>query len=454
MSLPALEQAAPAPLTQEKPWVNPLYAWFVVIVLTLAYTCSFIDRQILTLLIEPIRRDLHINDTQVSLLGGLAFSIFYTFLGIPIAMLADRTHRRNLMAAGLAFWSMMTAACGLARGFWGLFGARVGVGVGEAALSPAAFSLLADYFPPRKVALAVSVYSMGLYFGAGLALMIGGSVVKAVSNAPMHALPVVGEVFPWQLTFFIVAALGLPVLLLMFLVREPKRLAHGRKPAPTGVAASSLGALADFMRQNVRTLVCHISAFTLFGVGINCYLFWSPSMMIRTHGWDAPHAGLMIGGMLFVLGTAGVYSGGWVADRLAASGRRDGILRAAFFGMLAGIPFLLVTPLLPDARLATITLGAAVFFMAYPQGLPAAALQVITPNPLRAKMTAIYFFIGNLIASGLGPTIPALLTDYVFGDPAQLRYSLFFVELVVLPVSMLFLYFGLRPYAASVERAE
>src|SRR3954468_15372996 len=123
-------------------WANPMYAWFVVLVLTLAYTCSFIDRQILTLLIEPIRRDLHVSDTQVSLLGGLAFSILYTTLGIPIARLADQTHRRNLMAAGLAFWSLMTASCGFARSFWGLFAARVGVGVGEAALSPAAFSLL------------------------------------------------------------------------------------------------------------------------------------------------------------------------------------------------------------------------------------------------------------------------------------------------------------------------
>ena len=131
-----------------------------------------------------------------------------------------------------------------------------------------------------------------------------------------------------------------------------------------------------------------------------------------------------------------------------------GEMRAALIGMLAGIPFLLATPLLHDADFATIALGAAVFFMAYPQGLPAAALQVITPNTLRARMTAIYFFIGNLIATGLGPTIPALLTDYVFRDPAQLRYSLFIVELVVLPASVLFLYFGLRPYAASVERAE
>ncbi|HJY40830.1 MAG TPA: MFS transporter [Steroidobacteraceae bacterium] len=454
MSSPALEQPAPAAISQEKAWVNPLYAWFVVLVLTLAYTCSFIDRQILTLLIEPIRRDLHITDTGVSLLGSLAFSIFYTTLGIPIARLADRAHRRNLMAAGLAFWSLMTAAGGLARGFWSLFAARVGVGVGEAALSPAAFSLLSDYFPPRRVALAVSVYSMGLYFGAGLALMIGASVVAAVSNAPMYELPLVGEVFPWQLTFFIVASLGLPVLLLMFLIREPMRRAHARKTSVIDAGASSWSALREFMGQNVRTLVCHISAFTLFGVGINCYLFWGPSMMIRTHGWDTPRAGHTIGAMLFFLGTAGVFCGGWVAGWLAAKGRRDAILRAAFFGMLCGIPFLLVTPLLPDARLATITLGVGVFFMAYPQGLPAAALQVITPNPLRAQMTAIYFFIGNLIASGLGPTIPALLNDYVFRDPAQLRYSLFIVEAAVLPVSMLFLYFGLKPYAASVERAE
>lgn len=460
MSSPAVEPVLPAAVAapddaSREGWGNPAYAWFVVIVLTLAYTCSFIDRQILTLLIAPIRQDLHITDTQVSLLGGLAFSIFYTTLGIPIARLADQTHRRNLMMAGLAFWSAMTAACGLARSFWGLFGARVGVGVGEAALSPAAFSLLADYFPPRKVALAVSVYSMGLYFGAGLALMIGGSVIKAVSTAPMHDLPIVGEVFPWQLTFFIVASLGIPVLLLMSLIREPLRRAHVRKLATkTDAAPSSWRALKAFMGENVRTLVCHISAFTLFGVGINCYLFWAPSLMMRTHGWDAPHAGLVIGAMLFVLGTAGVYSGGWIAERFAATGRRDAILRSALCGMLCGIPFLLATPLLHDARLATITLGVAVFFMAYPQGLPAAALQVITPNPLRAQMTAIYFFIGNLIASGLGPTVPALLNDYFFHDPAQLRYSLFIVEAVVLPVSVMFLYFGLRPYGASVERAE
>jgi hypothetical protein len=221
-------------------------------------------------------------------------------------------------------WSIMATLCGLAKNFTQLFLARIGVGVGEAALSPAAFSLMADYFPPRKVALAISVYSMGLYFGAGLALMIGGTVVAAVSNAPTHELPIIGTVFPWQLTFFVVAALGLPILLLMFLIREPVRRGAAHATAATAARPSGWPALRAFMRANRRTLTCHISAFTLFGIGINCYLFWAPTLMMRTHGWTAPQAGFTIGAMLFGLGTAGVYSGGWLADRLAGRGRRRG----------------------------------------------------------------------------------------------------------------------------------
>lgn len=425
-------------------------------VLTLAYTCSFIDRQILTLLIEPIRRDLQVTDTQVSLLGGLAFSIFYTTLGIPLARLADQTHRRNLMTIGLAFWTAATAACGLARGFWGLFAARVAVGVGEAALSPAAFSLLSDYFPPQRLARAISVYSTGVYFGAGLALMIGGSVIRLVSTAPTRELPLVGAIYPWQLTFFVVGAIGLPIILLMFTIREPIRrgLAARTARAQAGGKPSSWPALRDFMRENARTLVCHISAFTLYGIAIGSYLFWSPSFMMRTHGWAAPRAGLTVGALMFTLGTAGVYCGGWLADRLALGGRSDAMLRAAWIGMLCGVPFIVATPLLDDERLATVGLAGAIFFLAFPQGLPAAALQVVTPNPLRAQMTAIYFFVGNLIANGFGPTIPALLTDYVFEDPRMLRYAIAMVGGVAASLSLLVLYFGLGAYRTSVQRAE
>lgn len=438
-------------------WVNPIYGWWVVFVLTLAYTCSFIDRQILTLLIEPIRRDLHVTDTEVSLLGGLAFSIFYTTLGIPLARLADQTNRRNLMAIGVAFWTIMTSASGLARSFWSLFAARVGVGVGEAALSPAAFSLLADYFPPKRLARAISVYSTGVYFGAGLALMIGGQVIQIVSTSPTRTLPIVGEVFPWQLTFFIVGALGIPVILLMFTIREPLRRGMASRAALAEANAdrpSSWPALRAFLRQNARTIVCHITAFTLYGIAIGSYLFWSPSLMIRTHGWAPARAGLVIGALMFVLGTAGVSFGGFLADRLASGGRRDAMLRAAGIGMLCGLPFIVATPLIDDERFATLSLGAAIFFLAFPQGLPSAALQVVTPNPLRAQMTAIYFFIGNLIANGIGPTIPALLTDYLFKDPAMLRYAIAIVAGVAAPLSLVVLSFGMSAYRDSVQRAE
>ena len=433
------------------PWPSPTYAWYVVAVLTLAYTCSFIDRQILTLLIEPIRRDLDINDTQFSLLGGLAFSIFYTVLGIPLARLADQTNRRNLMTAGVAFWSLMTAASGLARGFWPLFGARVGVGVGEAALSPAAFSLLADYFPRHKIARAISVYSTGVYFGAGLALMIGGTIIHLVSNAPTQFVPLVGEVRPWQLTFLVVGLLGLPIALLMTTIREPQRRGA---IAANAQQASSWPALRAFMGKNTRALVCHIGAFTLYGIAIGTYFFWTPSFMMRTYGWDATRAGLTVGALLLVFGTLGVYAGGWLADRLARAGHLDAILRAALIGMACGVPLILLTPLITDSQWVLVSLAGAIFFLAFPQGLPAAALQVMTPNALRAQMTAIYFFIGNLIANGLGPMFSGLITDYVFADPAMLRFSMAIVCAIAAPLGVILLYFGLPAYRASAARAQ
>lgn len=418
----------------------------------LAYTNSFIDRQILTLLIEPIRRDLEISDTQVSLLGGLAFSIFYTLLGIPLARLADRANRRKLIIVGISVWSIMTALCGTARDFWQLFLARVGVGVGEAALSPAAFSILSDYFPSDRIGRAVSVYSMGVYFGAGLALLVGGAVVALVAAAPSVELPIFGTVLSWQLTFFVVGLLGFPILLLMFTVREPlRRGAHAS--AEQRRAASSTPALIAFVRENRRTVICHFSAFTLFGISIASYMFWAPSFLMRTYGWDAPRTGWTFGSLMLVFGSAGVYCGGWVADRLARAGRPDAILRAAAYGLSAALPFVILTPLAPNATLATAGLAGTVFFMAFPQGLPSAALQVMTPNALRAQMVALYFFVGNLIANGLGPTFVALVTDYGFGDPAQLRYAIVAINCVAAPTALLVLLFGLGAYRDSVSRA-
>ncbi|MGI9295671.1 MAG: MFS transporter, partial [Pseudomonadales bacterium] len=208
---------------EEEVWPDPAYAWYVTLLMMVLYMFSFLDRTIIVLLVEPIKRDLHITDTQISLLYGFAFAIFYTFLGIPIARLADYKNRRTIIAFGVLIWSAMTALCGLARNFGHLFAARVGVGVGEAALSPAAYSLIADSFPEEKRAKAMSVYTMGLYLGVGLALVLGGLVIDFFEQAGTVTLPLVGELYSWQLTFVAVGAPGLLFFLLMMTVREPTR---------------------------------------------------------------------------------------------------------------------------------------------------------------------------------------------------------------------------------------
>jgi MFS family permease len=436
----------------ETPWPGPIYSWYVVGVLMLAYTNSFIDRQILSLLVEPIRNDLDISDTQISLLAGLAFSVFYTVMGIPLARLADQSNRRNIIVAGIASWSFMTALCGAAQNFWQLFLARMGVGIGEATLSPAAFSIISDYFPKDRIARAFSVYSMGVYFGAGLALMIGGLVIQAVSAAPPVELPLIGSVYSWQLTFFAVSLLGLPILLLLFTIKEPLR--RGTEAAAKSSDGATFKDLKVFIGENRWTIIWHFSAFSLLGIGIITYMIWTPTWFIRTYQWDAPKIGLVYGAMTFFLGTAGVYAGGFVADWFHQRGREDAILRATMYGGIVAIPFAIATPLMPNETLAVIGLGVTTFLLAFPQGLPAAALQVIAPNRLRAQITALYFLVGNLIALGIGPTMVALITDYFYGDPGMLPYSMALVCAIVIPLGVLAVWLSLRPYRASVERSK
>ena len=195
-------------MAQPSPYPAPARAWVTVTILMLAYVLSFIDRQILNLLVGPIRRDLAISDTEMSLLMGFSFALFYTLCGIPLGRLADRTSRRGLIAAGVLVWSAMTAACGLARHYWHFLFARVGVGAGEAALSPAAYSLIADSFPPERRATAISVYSMGIYVGSGLAFLLGGVVIQFASAQGDMTLPLVGTIRPWQLIFLLLGVVG------------------------------------------------------------------------------------------------------------------------------------------------------------------------------------------------------------------------------------------------------
>ena len=221
------------------------YHWYVVGVLTFAYLVSFLDRQILALMVEPIQQDLMLSDTQMSLLMGLAFSLFYVFMAVPLGRLADHTVRRNIIVGGVTLWSIMTSACGLAGSYWHLFLARMWVGVGEASLTPSATSMIADYFPPGARGKALATYNAGVSLGTGFAMVFGGMVITYVSTSQRHSLPIIGSVAPWQYVFFLVALPGLAVVLLMLTVREPRR----QEISTTTHNLSFLGVLAYLLER-------------------------------------------------------------------------------------------------------------------------------------------------------------------------------------------------------------
>ena len=437
----------------EEAYPPPLYAWYVVGVLTLAYVLSFIDRQILNLLVGPIERDLGINDTQMSLLMGFSFAVFYTLFGIPLGRLADSGSRRVIIAAGVAVWSLLTAGCGLARRYWELALLRMGVGVGEASLSPAAYSLITDIFRPEQRATAISVYSMGIYVGSGLAFILGGLVVKFASGREQFDLPLVGPTRAWQLIFVVVGLPGLLVsLLVLATVREPAR--RGTPAVACGSGLASPVALTEvwaYLKENRATFAClnvGVACLTVSSYGMSG---WVPTFFVRKYGWAPGQVGLVFGSIVAVAGTLGITAGGRLADHFRSRERTDAELWVAWLAAVAWLPFGILYPLMPDATWAAVLLAPAVFFGSVPFGLAPAAIQRMTPNPMRAQATALYLFVINLIGMGLGPTAVALVTEKVFHDPRAVDRSLLLVGLAADSAAILFLWLGLKPYRRSVE---
>ena len=431
----------------EPPWPRAAYAWWVVAVLLIAYTVSFVDRMILSLLIPSIRAAFDVSDTQVSLLVGFSFAVFYTLMGLPLGLLADRGNRTRLIAGGITVWSFATAACGAAGSYWTLFLARVGVGVGEAALSPAAYSLLGDVFPKEKLGRAIAVYSIGVPLGSGIALVIGGWVINVVNELPPIVLPLFGATEPWRLVFFAVGLPGLLVALLLATVREPSRRgATSVPPRWTDVFR--------FVAAHRRAYLCHFAGLSLLTFVIYGHMAWIPTFYARTHGLAPADVGLFYGAITALTGAAGLLLGGTLADRLFQRGVLDGHMRTVRISVLASAPFLVAVPLVPGAEWATVLLVPALLIASMHGGVAGAALQVITPNRLRGQITALYFFVANLIGLGLGPTAVALLTDYGYRDDLALRYSLATVSAVALPLSAVVLSLGFAAFRNAVQRAE
>lgn len=431
---------------KETPYPRAGYAWYVVGILTLIYVFSFIDRQILNLLVKPVRRDLAISDTEMSLLMGFSFALFYTFFGMPMGRLADARSRRAVIGTGLAVWSLFTAACGLARNFTQMLLMRMGVGLGEAALSPAAYSMISDYFPPNRRATAISVYGMGIYIGSGLAFLLGGVVVGLASGLETIQIPMLGSIRPWQFIFFAVGLPGVLAALLMYTVREPLRRERMGKSGEI-----ALREVLAYIRRNKWTFFCHNMGFALISFGAYAAASWNPTFFMRSYGWSAARAGIVIGIVVTIAGSLGIVAGGVFADRLAGRGYRDSKMRVALYVTLACIPFAAGTYLAPNALVATLMITPLVFLTSAPFGIAPAAIQEITPNAMRGQASALYLFVVNLVGLGLGPTAAALITDFVFRDDAAVAYSLLLVVLASSMAAAVLLSTGLRHFLHTLD---
>jgi MFS family permease len=428
----------------------------VVGILTTAYMVSFLDRQVMGLLVEPMKRDLGINDTQLSLLQGLAFAIFYTVLGIPIGRLADRRSRRGIIAVGITIWCLMTAACGLARNYAQLFLARVGVGVGEAALNPSALSMISDYFPRESRGRAISVYNMGVSLGAGVAYIVGAWVVGLVNSAPPVELPVVGELFAWQTVFILVGLPGLLIAALMITVREPTRKGKLTVTDDSGRETEqiSIRETLRYIGARWRTYGSHMlgmSVVTIIGYGL---FLWVPTLFIRTWQWQVTDIGFAYGVVNLICGPLGVVIAGTLADRAYARGRKDSLMRTCLGFMLLFVPASALAPLMPSGEIALLVLIPSAIGGAAVTATGAAALMMYTPNQLRAQVTALYYFVINVLGLTLGPTAVALVTDYGFGDDAALRYSLALVCAGAGAFAVGFLITNLKYYGSAVVEME
>lgn len=421
---------------------------YALLVLLLAYILSFIDRNILSLLVGPIREAFNISDFQFSLLHGLAFTLFYIVLGLPVGWLADRYSRKKIILSGVAFWSLMTCVCGYAKNFTSLFLARIGVGIGEATLSPAAYSLLSDLYSAKNLRWATAIFAMGITIGSGTSYLIGGWLFDAFSNMDLGHLPIIGEMAPWQITFVAVGAPGFLVALMIFFIREPQRL-HLLAISPNHHIP--VKDVARFLKQHWRVysaIILSVSMMAIAGYGT---LIWYPEFLVRTYDMSKSAAGAALGSIFIFAGTAGTFSGAWFSALLQKFGFQDANLRVV---MLAAIIACLPATLAPlmDSSFWALLLSTVVIFVHYTHfGVAMAGLQNITPNQMRAQISALLLFMANLFGLALGGSIVASLTDFAFGNDAYLRYSLATVSAVFYPLGAAFVWFGLNAYRLRLK---
>jgi MFS family permease len=442
MQASASSAAAAAASSATGAWPSATRAWAVVLLLALASVVSQFDRTVINLTVDPLKRAFELNDTQFAMLQSLAFGVFYTIACIPLGWLADRYQRRVVMAMSLLFFSLFAMGSGLARSYWQLFVTRVGVGVGEATVTPAGMSIMSDYFPPERLGRAVGAFFVSAPVGQACGLIGGGLLLQWLATSSALVTGPLAGFEPWQAAFIIIGAPGLLLVPLFLSIREPARRGTGHaEPLP-------FGEVVRLVRERGRALLPMLAGFCMVTLVSYTFFVWTPTVLQRSFGYGPREAGVAFGLIVLTFGTGGAFFGGWLTDLLARRGYLDAPLRVAAFGFVGCGIFGGLAPLMPSPAAALALLGPAIFLSNMPYACAGTSIQLITPNRARAQVTALYIMLITLVGLGVGPTVVGLMTDYVFQDPNDIRYSLAIVVAVPAPIMFALMTLAWKPYRA------
>jgi len=434
--------------SREEPWPPLRQAYRAAWVLAIVQMCAQFNNGVMTLLVEHVKRDLGLTDLQMSYLLGFSVALFHVIVGVPGAILVDRHNRKWLMAISVAIWSAATSACGLAHSFWRFFAARVGIGVGESISGPLAYSMLADYFPPAKLPRAIAIYNVGFQGGTALSLLLGALMIYVFSSLPTIDVPLLGTLRDWQIVFILTGLLGIPILLLVSGLSEPRR--RGLSAAMMNSGGPNLADVLVYLGRNWRVygpifIGLSLTSMHMFGVAA-----WSAAFYSRTYGWNPATVGLYSGLLNLALALPSLVAAIWVNDLFRKRGHADTNMRVLALGFSTAAPFMILGPLMPSPWLALAMsgIGSALMLLAAPS--LNSALQIVTPNQMRGQMTALYMFVMFAVGGGFGPTFFALLTQHVWGDEALLNYTIATSGALLFPAAALLYWYGVKPYRERI----
>ena len=417
------------------------YAWFMVVLLTIAYVLSFVDRYILGLLVEPIKADLGLTDTEIGLLMGPAFGIVYATMGLPIGWLADHRRRTHIVAAGIALWSLATAATGLAKNFLHVFVARMSVGIGEAALSPCAMSMISDSFEPERRGKPIAFYTAALSLGAGIASLVAAGVLSWAKSVPQIEIGPFGELAPWQFIFMLVGLPGVLLAVVFLFLKEPPRIVQS-----SGEAAEK-SSLASMFAYVGSRFVAYFGIVALAGsMMIVAYSQgWLAATFERSWGWSAERYVFVNAIVLLSVGPASVNFAGWLSDKLYKKGHKDAPYLILLLGVAILVPSGIAATLMPGPILAFGFLVINTVGLAFASAVGPTALLNITPERIRAQVTALYYMVASLGGLIFGPMTVSLLSDFVFGNE-NIRFAVSAVPALYGVPALIFGWYALKAY--------